>query len=94
VTVLAPLEDPTYRPAHVPQDGRIPAAVGRWGKASQRRWFARFGRELYATHGDDAYAGFWVDSPAHRGLCCSGCLGERDEGRYSVDGCCCRGANK
>lgn len=90
MTVTAPLEDPTYRPKYPPVDGRIPAVVERWGPRSQVRWFRRFGEQL-GSRPVAVWDRYYVDSVAHRGLCCTSCLDDEYEGYggYS-SGCCCK----
>lgn len=97
MTTLAPLEDPTYQPVHVPISGRAPDVVAKWGPRSQVRWFERF-----VGHGHDKYARadywdrFYVESELHRGLHCSSCVEEQNGGYqdYDPDWCCCRATRR
>lgn len=96
---LAPLDDPAYDPVHKPVRGRVPEVVKLWGKASQLRWWRRFGQERWEqaealplherlklpTHDSDDY---WCESPHHKGFCCVSCF-EECEGGY-IDHCCCK----
>lgn len=85
----APLNDPTYVPAHPPVDGRVPDVVAKWGQRSQLRWFRRFRSDL-APSGD--LSRYFCQSEHHRGPCCSSCESEAEDGfGIWVDGwCCCR----
>lgn len=84
----APLEDPTYVPVHQPTGGAIPDVVERWGPRSQLRWFRRFGTQLGWRHDWDR---FYCTSEHHRGLCCSSCFDEYQDGYGIMMGawCCC-----
>lgn len=88
-----PLDDPAYKPKHPPlPGGGVPDVVAKWGVRSQRRWFRRFLPQL-GCHTEDVWNRFYVHSEYHRGLCCSSCLDEMDEGYgdYPYKGyCCCR----
>lgn len=91
MAALAPLEDPDYQPRYVPENGRPPAIVAKWGPRSQVRWFRRFWNDL-GDHGlvnTDRLEGFYCHSTEHTGPCCSSCMDYEDEtpDRY----CCCKG---
>lgn len=87
-----PLADASYRPRHVPIDGRVPDVVAKWGPRSQLRWFRRFGAELRPLRAEE-WTRFYCDSTQHRGLCCSSCLQDEEiEGAPVYDDfCCCEG---
>lgn len=89
---MNPLDNPAYEPQHPPVDGQIPEVVRRFGKATQIRWFARFGDQLGARRDWDEY---WCMSEHHQGFCCGSCIGEFEDGYQGggvmTDGwCCCR----
>jgi hypothetical protein len=85
----APLEDPAYAPQHPPVGGIVPEVVRKWGPHSQYRWFGRFWPQLKAQP-YSFWAGFYCSSESHRGLCCSSCTDDKDEGYGDdIDGCCC-----
>lgn len=87
--MTAPLDDPTYTPAHPPADGKIPKVVAKWGARSQLRWFRRFSDQLGRRRDWDR---FYCQSERHRGFCCTSCFDEYQDGYgVMVDGwCCCR----
>jgi hypothetical protein len=92
VVELTPLEDPDYKPKHPPVDGKIPDIVARWGKTSQLRWFERYANDLNPRQ---TWSVYWCQSEFHRGLCCTSCYGELEDGYHGggvmADGwCCCR----
>jgi hypothetical protein len=95
VSVLAPLEDPTYEPAYRPQRGFIPPVIAKWGPRSQLRWFRRFEREI-GEQKPDVWARFYCSSEAHRGTCCNSCIGDWEEGYDDrPEGmCCCKAARE
>lgn len=84
----APLDDPAYVPVHQPTGGAVPDVVERWGPRSQLRWFRRFGTQLGWRHDWDR---FYCTSEHHRGLCCSSCFDEYQDGYGIMMGawCCC-----
>jgi hypothetical protein len=89
---VTPLEDPAYEPLHPPVDGQLPDVVRRFGKATQLRWFARFGDRLAPRTDWDEY---WCQSEHHKGPCCGPCEGEFEDGYQGggvmMDGwCCCK----
>jgi len=89
---MTPLEDPSHEPEHPPENGQIPEVVAKWGKASQLRWFKRFGGDL---HPRQTWGQYWCESEHHPGLCCHSCQGELRDGYHGggvmSDGwCCCR----
>lgn len=88
-TLLAPLDDPTYRPQHPPNNSEVPDIIAKWGPRSQLRWFRRFGQQLGARKDWDRYH---CQSEHHRGLCCLPCDDEYEAGvGVMMDGwCCCR----
>lgn len=80
---IAPLDDPSYVPAHSPVDSAIPDVVERWGPRSQLRWFRRFGARLGRRKDWDR---FYCQSEHHRGFCCYSC---HEEGLAGDGWCCC-----
>lgn len=86
---LAPLDDPTYAPAHPPVNGRVPEIVAKWAAASQLRWFARFSGELTPALAAD-WEPFHCSSDAHRGVCCASCLSDEEDGYWDGPTCCCK----
>jgi hypothetical protein len=90
--MVAPLEDPSYVPAHPPTSDRVtPDVVAKWGPRSQLRWFVRF-RKALRPRRPDWWARFYCSSVQHRGLCCDSCLDDYDAGYDEPNGdrCCCR----
>ncbi len=87
--MVAPLDDPAYVPQHPPVNGIVPDVVRKWGPRSQIRWFDRFWNELKAQP-YSFWAGFYCHSVSHRGMCCSSCIADKDEGYGDdIEGCCC-----
>lgn len=84
---LAPLDDPSYTPAHPPVNGLIPEVVAKWGPKSQLRWFDRYRRSLMSAQD---WSIFYCTSEHHRGHCCSACAFEYEQGTgVQMDGWCC-----
>ncbi len=93
MTQLAPLDDPIYQPEHPPTpDGGVPDVVAKWGPRSQLRWFVRF-RGQYAPQPHKRWELFYIDSEQHRGLCCTSCVEDEQDGFGSMgpEHCCCLG---
>jgi hypothetical protein len=88
---LAPLDNPTYTPLHPPIKGGAPEVVAKWGPRSQLRWFQRFAKELDQQY-PDYWDRFYCNSLQHRGLHCSSCVDDENEGYSDLDPdhCCCR----
>ena len=90
---MHPLEDPSYEPAvHPPVNGAPNTDVGKWGPASQMRWFRRFWGtpEMPTVLPSDA-ALYYCQSLEHRGFCCESCIDDALEGYWDLaEDCCCR----
>lgn len=85
---FTPLDDPTYSPTTLPQNGHPPDVVAKWGRVSQLRWFRRFQADLKPWASAE-WERFYCESEHHRGMCCVSCVEESLNGYYDGFGDCC-----